>query len=236
MRIKAERTPYHTGMLLEAGMLNRDFALTHFLIEEYAFGKFSDGIISGLPVIARDGGLFLQKGVFKLNGRAGWLLEEMALEMPPERQTSYLCLSEESENTWQLEWKKSPANSLTLCRTKLSEPAILRNSFHLSSGTIPALENWQTYLNGPDYIQLEYAMAASHGAKPTLLPVLQRALAPFAKPKELKIWLINGLFPFMDYFCASSWQEGLDKLIESFTEGEIKTISSAPKKKSILSR
>lgn len=236
MLIRSAWPPYQKGMLLEAEMLNRDFSLTRFLVGECALADICDGIVSGMAVITRGGALFLQKGVFRINGRMGWLLDEMRLEMPPKKQTSFLCLLEDGENTWRLEWKTDPGEGITLCRTTLFDPAMLRNSFHLSPESITSLEKWQTYLNAPDYIQLEYAMAASRGSKATLVPGLQRALAPFAKPPELRIWLINGLLPFMDYFAAGSWQEGLDKLLESFTEGEAKAVSCPPRRRSILSK
>lgn len=211
MRIITEYGTYKKGMILEAARLNRDFALDRFLINQ-SLERLSDGIVSGLNTVARAGGLYLQKGVFRLDGAVGWLIEDMALDWPPEKQLCHLCLARDEENVCQLSWQAEPKNALVLCRVKILDRQNLRNSFHLGGVKDPSLQNWLTYQKGVDYIQLEYAMAASCSKRPTLLPALQQALAPFVAWPDLKIWFMNGLFPMLDYFDAVSWQEALDSL------------------------
>lgn len=211
MRVIVEERPYKKGMVLEAAMLNRDFALDRFLLAE-SLARLSDGIVSGLNTVVRDGALVLERGVFRLDGALGWLLEDMELEWPPEKQLCQLCLAKETENVWKLAWQAEPGDALVLCRVKMLDRQNLRNSFHRGGVKERGLQNWLTYLKGVDYIQLEYAMAASCGKRPTLLPALLQTLAPFVKAPELKIWFMNGLFPMLDYFGVNNWQEALDSL------------------------
>ena len=219
MRLETPFARYGKGMLLEAAMLNRDFSLAHFLIEKCATGRLSDGIIEGLEVRPREGELILGKGVFKLGGALGWSREDLPLEIPPKGNWRFLTIARADENSWDIEWKLTPdSGDLVLCRSKILDPANLREASYLNRDAQPSIETWLKYLQGVDYIQAEYAMAASFGERPTLLPVLQRFLARFARSNDLKIQLLNGLFPILDFYDTDDWQEGLDALIAELTE------------------
>lgn len=218
MRLETPSVRYRKGMLLEAAMLNRDFSLARFLLEKCATGRLSDGIVSGLEVRPLDGELILGSGVFKLAGALGWLQEDLALELPPQGEWRFLTVAPAGENAWNIDWKIPAASGdLVLCRLKILQPANLREPVYLRSEAPPSIGAWLKYLQGVDYVQAEYAMAASFGERPTLLPVVQRFLARFAKSSDLKIQLLNGLFPMLDFYDADDWQKGLDALTSALT-------------------
>lgn len=218
MRIDNAMQPYRKGMLLEAEMLNGDFSLDRFWLAQVC-GRYSGGIINGMTVTARQCGLLLNPGLFQWEGRLGWLQKAMPLADPPAGQFLFLCVTPAGDDGWDLAWEADPGSAMVLCRAKVLDMGGLRDSFCLTAQGKPDLENWLTYLRGVNYIQLEYAMAASRSARPSLLPQVQRLLAPFAKDDHMRLWLLNGSLPIMDYYNTAAWQDALDKLTASFSGG-----------------
>lgn len=212
MRVPIEKLAYGKGMLLEAEMLNRDFALAPFLVANLT-DRYSDGILGGLTVLVRDQKLYLTPGLFKLGGRLGWSRTELALETPPLGETRFLRV-DAGEDAWLLSWSPDERAGLILCRLTPRDPKLLRDSFHLGHKEDAASQNWLNYLDAPDYIQLEYARGASLSARPTLLPSLQRRLLPFVQDEGFKLWLLNGIFPLLDYFGTDDWSAALDRFAE----------------------
>lgn len=224
MRLETPIVRYRKGMLLEADMLNRDFSLARFLLERCAAGRLSDGVIDGLAINPKGGGIVLGSGAFKLGGVLGWIGGDIALELPPKNEWRFLSLESAGENVWNLEWKAAPtAGDLVVCRLKLLDPDNLRESPCFDKNPSLSLSAWIKYLQGVDYIQSEYAMAASFSARPTLLPSIQRFLAGFAKSPDLKIHLLNGAFPMLDFYDTDDWQMGIDALTAKLTDAPLAT-------------
>lgn len=213
MRFSSQWRPYVKGTLLEAARLNADFGLGHFVAENLA-ARFSDGILSGMLVRVRSDSLFLEPGLFRL-GELAWLEGELALDFPPPDKWMRLWLKRDgSGRDFSLEWlpeKEEPENALCLCRLHLTSAAVLRDCWLLDGGSPLEHGKWPRILEYAGSPQLEYAMAASMSGRPSLLPAIQRALAP-ERPQGLRLAMLNGLFPLLDYFGASRWEDALAEL------------------------
>lgn len=213
MRFSCEWEPYAKGMLLTAERLNEDFRLGRFLMEN-ASARLSDGILSGLLTRVKEGVLYLEPGIFRLGGLA-WLTRPVPVELPPPDKWMRLWLRRESDaREFSLTWlpeAEQPRDALCLCRLHFTSVGILNDSWVLSGKTPQGPEHWLSILEAAGSPQLEFAMAASLGARPTLLPCIQRALAP-REPRNLRFWLLNGLFPLLDHFDSVSWQDALKSL------------------------
>lgn len=214
MRFACEWQPYAKGMLLEAGRLNKDFRLGHFLVENMAAIR-SDGILSGLRARVSDGTLYLEPGLFRLGG-LGWLSEALPVDLPPPDAWVRLWLCRESDNgSFSLIWlpdMQEPTKGLCLCRLHFTSASFLNDSW-VVRGKIPeSPAQWLDGLSAAGFPQLEFAMAASLATRPTLLTCIQRALAP-RESLELRLCMLNGMFPLLDHFTsAASWQEALEEL------------------------
>lgn len=214
MRFACEWEPYAKGMLLEAARLNRDFRLGHFLVENMATAR-SDGILSGLRTRVRDGTLYLEPGLFRLGG-LGWLREALPIDLPQPDDWVRLWLCREGDGgSFSLTWlpdTQEAAKGLCLCRLHVTSASFLSDAW-VVRGKIPENPSqWLDGLSSAGFPQLEYAMAASLASRPTLLPCIQRALAP-GEPLGLRLCMLNGSFPLLDYFnSAATWQEALEDL------------------------
>lgn len=214
MRFACEWEPYAKGMLLEAARLNRDFRLGHFLVENMVAGR-SDGILSGLRTRVQDGTLYLEPGLFRLGG-LGWLREALPIDLPEPDAWVRLWLYREGDGgNFSLTWlpdKQENGEGLCLCRLHFTSASFLNDSW-VVRGKMP--ENpgqWLDGLRSAGFPQLEFAMGASVATQPTLLPCIQRALAPH-EPLGLRLCMLNGLFPLLDHFnSAASWQEALEEM------------------------
>lgn len=214
MRFACEWEPYAKGMLLEAARLNRDFRLGHFLAENMAAGR-SDGIISGLRTRVQDGTLYLEPGLFRLGG-LGWLREALPIDLPKPDAWVRLWLCREGDDaSFSLSWlpdTQAATKGLCLCRLQFTSASFLNDSWVVRGKNPENPGQWLDGLTSAGFLQLEFAMAVSLASQPTLLPGIQRALAPH-EPLGLRLCMLNGLFPLLDHFTsATSWQEALESL------------------------
>lgn len=214
MRFSCKWIPYAKGTLLESARLNRDFRLGHFLADNLVASR-SDGILSGLRVRVCGGALYLEPGLFRL-GSLAWLDTQMPIELPPVNEWRRLWLyPTDDAGGFELDWLPDveiARDGLCLCRLHCTSASILVDSWAVSGKEQDDPAHWLRSLTGAGTPQLEFAMGSSRGSRPTLLPCVQRGLAP-SEPITLKLCLLNGLFPLMDYFPdANSWQHALEKL------------------------
>lgn len=195
---------YTKGQVLTAASLNENFALDRFIIYGTACERWSDGIISGLITHVSGESLELSPGIFRMQGRIGWLRKPLKLDVPESGKTCRLWLEAgDGSDQWQLVWKKkdAPASGLCLCQLSIGSRTLLEDSWLLTGKQPTNAQEWQNNLKKSGDILLEYAMAASLGKFPTILPQIQQNLARLALDPGMRLWLGNGL-----------WQANLEEL------------------------
>lgn len=219
MRFTSEIFLYRKGQVLEAASLNANFALSRFLLERGICGRLSSGIIDGLLLRAVEGSLWLEPGVFKLGECIGCLPERLPVELPAAHSMHRLWLKG-SPNEWQLEWLPKDADSegICVCALQFASRDLLTDSWLFSEGD--AKECFKKIDSAGD-VHLEYAMAASFGEQSSLLPALQRKLAPLARNGAMRMWLRSGLF-LLEIYGLPKWEQALAKLGEELTGIQMK--------------
>lgn len=205
---------YEPGEVLTAELLNQDFNADRRVLAALA-GRYSDGIIAGMRLIAKDHKLWLKPGIFQIAGVIGSLESEMPVELPPYDSWQKLWLAQ-ADSGWRLFWSQTEEADICLARLKASSSNLLQSSW-LDRDKIPeTFQAWELSLSAVNSIQMEYAMAASLSSSPTLLPEIQHKLA-FLAPAGLRLWLLNGIFPLLAYYNQKDWGEALQKFREELT-------------------
>ena len=126
---------FSSGIILQADKLQNLADQTLLLPSLMAHG-YTDGVVSGLDIIEKDGNIVVSKGVVRVHGAMFLMDEEMAIQYQPTNRTTFLklCYLERvtapsgTTHTFTLGTSETVAgeDEIELCRFKLQEGARLR--------------------------------------------------------------------------------------------------------------